>query len=147
MGYNAITMPHYTDTYRIKCADFSEIRLPLITISKNNFSDIHMSQGPECMGFPSLFYYGCSLFIYFCCDFQLQSRMKMCQEAGRENSGVSFQPMKSQHSLSVAFQKKISVLSEKEIIYCELIYWQSCSTLNQQIIGKYFLYTNTLDEN
>ena len=30
------------DTYRLKCADLSGIRLPLITISKNNFSEIHI---------------------------------------------------------------------------------------------------------
>ena len=83
--YNAITMPHggngalqwhynasqcnealqcpitLADTHRLKCADLSGIRLPLITISKNNFSEIHISQGPE-WAFPSLSYYGSWLF-------------------------------------------------------------------------------------
>ena len=45
------------DTYRLKCADLSGIRLSLITISKNNLSAIHISQGPE-WAFPSLSYYG-----------------------------------------------------------------------------------------
>ena len=45
----AITMPlqcpiTLADTYRLKCADLSGIRLPLITISKNNFSEIHISR-------------------------------------------------------------------------------------------------------
>ena len=43
----AITMPlqcpiTLADTYRLKCADLSGIRFPLITISKNNFSEIHI---------------------------------------------------------------------------------------------------------
>ena len=41
----------------VKCADLSGIRLPLITISKNNISEIHISEGPEWV-FPSLPYYG-----------------------------------------------------------------------------------------
>ena len=53
-----ITLAH---TYRLKCADLSLIRLPLITISKNNFSEIHISQGPE-WAFLSLSYYGSWLF-------------------------------------------------------------------------------------
>ena len=32
------------DTHRLKCADLSGIRLSLITISKNNFSEIHISR-------------------------------------------------------------------------------------------------------
>ena len=43
------------DTYRLKCADLSG--LPLITISKNNFSEIRITQGPE-WAFPSLSYDG-----------------------------------------------------------------------------------------
>ena len=51
---------HYNtlaDTFRLKYADLSGIRLPLISISKNNLSEIHISQGPE-WAFPSLSYYG-----------------------------------------------------------------------------------------
>ena len=48
-------------TYRLKCVDLSGIRLPLITISKNNFSEIHISQGPD-WALPSLSNYGSLLF-------------------------------------------------------------------------------------
>ena len=49
MGHcNGIVMPlqcpiTLADTYRLKCVDLSGIRLPLITISKSNFSEIHIS--------------------------------------------------------------------------------------------------------
>ena len=44
--------------------------------------------------------------------------------------------------------EKISALSEKEIVYGALNGWSSSSILNHVIhIGKYFLYSNALEEN
>ena len=43
--------------------------------------------------------------------------------------------------------KKKSFLSETEILYGVFDDWSSCLTLNHFIlIGKYFLYTNALDD-
>ena len=44
--------------------------------------------------------------------------------------------------------EKTSALSKKEIVYGVLNGWSSSSTLNYLIlIGKYFLYSNALEEN
>ena len=51
--------------------------------------------------------------------------------------------------ITLSIRKKISALSEKEIVYVRVLKgWSSSSILNHLILtGKYFLYSNALKEN